>query len=35
MANFGIPATMDTVALNTSLADYARTLTESTSTNYW
>ena len=28
MANFGIPTTLDTVALNTSLADYARQLTD-------
>lgn len=28
MANFGIPTTLDTVALNTSLADYARELTD-------
>jgi hypothetical protein len=28
MANYGIPTTLDTVALNTSLADYARTLTD-------
>ena len=28
MANYAIPATLDTVALNTSLADYAKTLTD-------
>lgn len=28
MANFAIPATLDTVALNTSLADYAKQLTD-------
>lgn len=28
MANYAIPSTLDTVALNTSLADYARTLTD-------
>lgn len=28
MANFAIPATLNTVALNTSLADYAKTLTD-------
>lgn len=28
MANYGIPNTLDTIALNTSLADYAKTLTD-------
>lgn len=28
MANYAIPTTLDTVALNTSLADYAKTLTD-------
>jgi len=28
MANYAIPSTLDTVALNTSLADYAKTLTD-------
>ena len=28
MANYAIPGTLDTVALNTSLADYAKTLTD-------
>jgi len=28
MAVYGIPSTLDTIALNTSLADYARTLTD-------